>query len=81
MFFTKVAATQGEDDCECANGLLHPNLILGLIIWLLILTLLVGINNKGHRVREEHTNVSPYEGYRPKVNGWTAAVNTGRITE
>ena len=37
------AATQSDDECECDSGLLHPNLILGLIIWLLILTLLVSI--------------------------------------
>ena len=37
------AATQSDDECECGSGLLHPNLILGLIIWLLILTLLVSV--------------------------------------
>ena len=37
------AATQSDDECKCGNGLLHPNIIIGLIIWLLILSLLVSI--------------------------------------
>ena len=37
------AATQSDDECKCGDGLLHPSLIIGLIIWLLILSLLVSI--------------------------------------
>ena len=37
------AAMQSDDECKCGDGLLHPNLIIGLIICLLILSVLVSI--------------------------------------
>ncbi len=48
FLFSSVGAAASSttgDDCECGKGLLHPNLILGLIIWLLILTILVRIHS------------------------------------
>lgn len=41
MFTAQESTNSDNDDCECGKGLMQPYLILGLIIWLVILTLVV----------------------------------------